>query len=184
MMLGKTIVLQDMESVDTEYYNSLKWIMENDATELDLRFCIDEDSFGQMQQRNLKPGGANIPVTNENKSEYVDLVIQWRFVSRVKLQMNSFLEGFNELVSLQLLRVFDENELELLMCGIGKIDVKDWKHNTVYKGGYHANHIVIQWFWRVRHLSDLIHFDYLMSCFVCSWFFRSATKCDLVSSSS
>ena len=63
--------------------------------------------------------------------------------------MNSFLEGFNELVPLQLIKVFDENELELLMCGIGKIDVKDWKHNTVYKGGYHNNHIVIQWFWRV-----------------------------------
>ena len=35
------------------------------------------------------------------------------------------------------------------MCGIGSIDVKDWKQNTVYKGDYHPNHIVIQWFWRV-----------------------------------
>lgn len=147
-MLGKPIVLQDMESVDTEYYNSLKWIMENDATELDLRFSIDEDTFGAMQQRDLKPGGSNLSVTNENKHEYVDHVIQWRFVSRVLPQMNAFLEGFSELVSLQLLKVFDENELELLMCGIGKIDVKDWKQNTVYKGGYHGNHIVIQWLWR------------------------------------
>ena len=31
------------------------------------------------------------------------------------------------------------------MCGIGSIDVKDWKGNTVYKGDYHPNHIVIQW---------------------------------------
>lgn len=154
MMLAKPIVLNDMESVDTEYYNSLKWIMENDPTELELRFCIDEDQFGQMQQIDLKPGGSNIAVTNDNKAEYVDLVIQWRFVSRVERQMQSFLEGFDELVSLSLLKVFDENELELLMCGIGKIDVKDWKQNTVYKSGYHANHIVIQWFWRVCvHLS-------------------------------
>ena len=35
------------------------------------------------------------------------------------------------------------------MCGIVSIDVKDWKANTVYKGVYHPNHIVIQWFWRV-----------------------------------
>lgn len=35
------------------------------------------------------------------------------------------------------------------MCGIGSIDVKDWKQNAVYKGDYHPNHIVIQWFWRV-----------------------------------
>lgn len=63
--------------------------------------------------------------------------------------MNSFLKGFDEVVSLNLLKIFDENELELLMCGIGQIDVKDWKSHTVYKGGYHGNHIVIQYFWRV-----------------------------------
>lgn len=75
-------------------------------------------------------------------------VITWRFVSRVERQMNAFLEGFGEVVPMHLIKLFDENELELLMCGIGKIDVKDWKQNTVYKG-YHSNHIVIQWFWRV-----------------------------------
>ncbi|KAJ8789248.1 hypothetical protein J1605_022183 [Eschrichtius robustus] len=47
MMLGKQITLNDMESVDSEYYNSLKWILENDPTELDLMFCIDEENFGQ-----------------------------------------------------------------------------------------------------------------------------------------
>ena len=47
--------------------------------------------------------------------------------------MKSFLEGFNELVQLNLLKIFDEGELELLMCGIGAIDVKDWKQHTVYK---------------------------------------------------
>lgn len=28
MMLGKSIGLKDMESVDSEYYRSLKWILE------------------------------------------------------------------------------------------------------------------------------------------------------------
>lgn len=149
MMLGKPISLKDMESVDSEYYNSLLWIMENDPADLDLRFSIDEDLFGQMQQRDLKPNGSEIPVTQENKIEYINLVIQWRFVSRIEPQMNAFLEGFGEVVPMHLIKLFDENELELLMCGIGKIDVKDWKQNTVYKGSYHANHIVIQWLWRV-----------------------------------
>ena len=48
------------------------------------------------------------------------------------------------MVPLNLIKIFDEGELELLMCGIGSIDVKDWKGNTVYKGDYHPNHIVIQ----------------------------------------
>ena len=48
------------------------------------------------------------------------------------------------MVPLNLIKIFDEEEFELLMCGIGSIDVKDWKGNTVYKGDYHPNHIVIQ----------------------------------------
>ncbi|XP_034173083.1 E3 ubiquitin-protein ligase Nedd4 isoform X1 [Osmia lignaria lignaria] len=149
MMLGKSIDLKDMESVDSEYYNSLLWIKENDPSELELTFCVDEESFGHTSQRELKPDGANISLTDENKDEYIGLVIQWRFVSRVQEQMNAFLEGFNALIPPTLVKIFDEHELELLMCGIQHIDVKDWKQNTLYKGDYHANHIVVQWFWRV-----------------------------------
>ncbi|CAG9127585.1 unnamed protein product [Plutella xylostella] len=149
MMLGKQIELQDMESVDLEYYNSLMWIKENDPSELELTFAVDEDQFGKTQQRELKPGGANISVDNTNKDEYIKLVISWRFVSRVQEQMLAFLEGLGALVPLPLLKIFDEHELELLLCGIQHVDVRDWRANTLYKGDYHANHVVVQWFWRV-----------------------------------
>ncbi|XP_059620514.1 E3 ubiquitin-protein ligase Nedd-4 isoform X2 [Phlebotomus argentipes] len=148
MMLQKPIDLKDMEAVDMEYYNSLLWIKENDPSELMLTFCIDEETFGTTNQRELKPNGANIDVTNENKDEYIRLVIEWRFVSRVKEQMHAFLDGFGSVVPLNSLKIFDENELELLMCGIQNIDVKDWKKNTLYKGDYYANHVIVQWFWR------------------------------------
>ncbi|XP_051784286.1 E3 ubiquitin-protein ligase NEDD4-like isoform X4 [Erpetoichthys calabaricus] len=154
MMLGKQITLKDMESVDSEYYNSLKWILENDPTELDLRFCIDEENFGQTYQVDLKPSGSEMVVTNDNKKEYIDLVIQWRFVNRVQKQMNAFLEGFTELIPIDLIKIFDENELELLMCGLGDVDVNDWRQHTVYKNGYCPNHPVIQWFWKAVLLMD------------------------------
>jgi len=63
--------------------------------------------------------------------------------------MNAFLQGFGSIVPLSYIKIFDENEMELLMCGIQNIDVKDWKENTHYKGDYSPNNIVIQWFWRV-----------------------------------
>ncbi|KAF7244003.1 E3 ubiquitin-protein ligase NEDD4-like [Varanus komodoensis] len=154
MMLGKPITLKDMESVDSEYYNSLKWILENDPTELDLMFCIDEENFGQTYQVDLKPNGSDIMVTNENKREYIDLVIQWRFVNRVQKQMNAFLEGFTELLPTDLIKIFDENELELLMCGLGDVDVNDWRQHAIYKNGYCPNHPVIQWFWKAVLLMD------------------------------
>uniref|UniRef100_A0AAX7TF11 E3 ubiquitin-protein ligase n=1 Tax=Astatotilapia calliptera TaxID=8154 RepID=A0AAX7TF11_ASTCA len=154
MMLGKPITLQDMESVDGEYFNSLKWILEHDPTDLDMRFTIDEELFGQTHQHDLKPDGSEIVVTNENKDEYIHLVIQWRFVNRIQKQMTAFKEGFFELVPQDLIKIFDENELELLMCGLGDVDVNDWRANTKYKNGYCSNHMVILWFWKAVLLMD------------------------------
>lgn len=48
MMLGKPIILNDMESVDNEYFNSLIYIKDNDPEDLDLHFAVDEDVFGQV----------------------------------------------------------------------------------------------------------------------------------------
>lgn len=149
MMLSKPIDLKDMESVDSEYYKSLLWIKENDPSGLDLTFSVDEESFGHTTAHELIEGGANVPLDNSNKDEYIKCIIQWRFVERVQDQMNAFLEGFSDLVPLNVIKIFDENELELLMCGIQHIDVKDWKQNSLYKGDYHGNHIVVQYFWRV-----------------------------------
>uniref|UniRef100_A0A3B5A097 E3 ubiquitin-protein ligase n=1 Tax=Stegastes partitus TaxID=144197 RepID=A0A3B5A097_9TELE len=154
MMLQKPITLQDMESVDSEYFNSLMWILENDPTDLDLRFTIDEELFGQTHQHELTPGGTEIVVTNDNKKEYIHHVMQWRFVNRIQKQMTAFKEGFFELIPQDLIKIFDENELELLMCGLGDVDVNDWKANTKYKNGYLANHVVILWFWKTVLLMD------------------------------
>ncbi|XP_060536346.1 E3 ubiquitin-protein ligase NEDD4 isoform X4 [Cylas formicarius] len=149
MMLSKPIDLKDMESVDSEYYKSLLWIKENDPSGLDLTFSVDEEKFGETSVHELIDGGANVPLDDSNKDQYIKCIIQWRFVERVQEQMNAFLEGFSDLIPLNIIKIFDENELELLMCGIQHIDVKDWKQNSLYKGDYHANHIVVQYFWRV-----------------------------------
>ncbi|CAG9534504.1 unnamed protein product [Cercopithifilaria johnstoni] len=148
MMLGKAITLNDMESVDNEYFNSLIYIKDNNPDDLDLRFAVDEDVFGQMNSVELRDGGAEEKVTDANKDEYIDLIIKWRFVSRVEDQMKALMKGVHELIPPNLLSIFDPNELELLVCGLQKIDVKDWKDNTLYKGGYSPSHPVIQNFWK------------------------------------
>uniref|UniRef100_A0A915Q3I1 E3 ubiquitin-protein ligase n=1 Tax=Setaria digitata TaxID=48799 RepID=A0A915Q3I1_9BILA len=148
MMLGKPITLNDMESVDNEYFNSLIYIKDNNPEDLDLHFAVDEDVFGQMNSVELRDGGAEEKVTDANKDEYIDLIIKWRFVSRVEEQMKALMKGVHELIPPNLLSIFDPNELELLVCGLQKIDVKDWKDNTLYKGGYTPSHPVIQNFWK------------------------------------
>ncbi|XP_015763189.1 PREDICTED: E3 ubiquitin-protein ligase NEDD4-like [Acropora digitifera] len=155
MMLGKPITLIDMESVDSEYYNSLNWILENDPEDLDLTFCVDEELFGQVTVKDLKSRGSEIKVTNANKREYINLVIKWRFVSRVEDQMKKFMEGFSELIPHNLIQIFDERELELLMCGLGEIDINDWRKHTNYRGEYGDKHHVIVWFWKALSSFDL-----------------------------
>ena len=82
-----------------------------------------EERFGEMVTIDLKPGGADVPVTQENKKEYVDHVVEYRISKRVKEQFDAFMSGFSELIPLDLINVFDERELELLIGGMSEIDV-------------------------------------------------------------
>ncbi|KAK2142826.1 hypothetical protein LSH36_909g00076 [Paralvinella palmiformis] len=72
MMLGRRITLDDLESVDEVYYNSLQWILENDPEPLEAHFAVDEEGFGEKKEIELKPGGKDILVTEENKQEYIE----------------------------------------------------------------------------------------------------------------
>jgi E3 ubiquitin-protein ligase HUWE1 len=91
--------LQDIEAVDPEYYKNLKWTLENDITGvLDLSFTVESDYFGKKEQVELKPGGAAIKVTEENKREYVDLATRHRMTTAIRGQINSFLQGFWDLI--------------------------------------------------------------------------------------
>lgn len=71
----------------------------------------------------LCPNGNNIPVTEENKADYVNAIVDHRISKRVKEQFDAFMAGFNELVPQDLVMIFDERELELLIGGMSEIDV-------------------------------------------------------------
>ena len=47
-------------------------------------------------------------------------------------QLRAFLEGFYDIVPKKLVSIFDEQELELLISGLPKIDIDDLKANTEY----------------------------------------------------
>jgi E3 ubiquitin-protein ligase NEDD4 len=147
-MLHKKVILQDMEGVDVEFYRSLQWTIDNDINGiLDLTFSAEEERFGELVTVDLKPGGRDVEVTNENKKEYVELITEWKIQKCVEEQFKAFMDGFNELVPEDLVNVFDERELELLIGGIAEIDVEDWKKHTDYRG-FQESDEAIQWFWK------------------------------------
>ncbi len=51
----------------------------------------------------------------------------------IEQQFIALQKGFYEVVPANLLKMFDEKELELIIGGIGKIDLEDWKANTKLK---------------------------------------------------
>ncbi|KAK2737266.1 hypothetical protein FQN55_001192 [Onygenales sp. PD_40] len=155
MMLRKKVTLQDMEGVDEDFHRNLTWTLENDISGVfdELTFSVDDDQFGERKSVDLKPNGSQIFVTNENKKEYVELITEWKIQKRVEEQFNAFITGFNELIPADLVNVFDERELELLIGGIADIDVDDWKKHTDYRG-YQEQDEVIQNFWKVIRTWD------------------------------
>lgn len=104
---------------------------ENDITDVVFQtFSATEDRFGEIVTTELKPGGENIPVTEENKKEYVTFVVyifsyvtrthgmdsaltEYKIVGRVHEQFEAFMSGFNDLVSHEAITVLDGRELEV-----------------------------------------------------------------------
>lgn len=155
-ILGAKVTYHDIEAVDPDYYKNLKWMLENDVSDIpDLTFSMDADEEKhilyektEVTDYELKPGGRNIRVTEDTKHEYVDLVSGHILTNAIRPQITSFLEGFNELVPQDLISIFNDKELELLISGLPEIDLDDLKANTEYTG-YTAASNVVQWFWEV-----------------------------------
>eukprot|EP00882_Tetradesmus_deserticola_P022926 GHRQ01024930.1.p2 GENE.GHRQ01024930.1~~GHRQ01024930.1.p2 ORF type:complete len:135 (-),score=53.26 GHRQ01024930.1:203-607(-) len=60
----------------------------------------------------------------------------------------AFLEGFWQLVPRELVCIFNDHELELLLSGLPDIELADLRANTEYTG-FSPNSPVIQWFWQL-----------------------------------
>ncbi|XP_069830876.1 E3 ubiquitin-protein ligase HACE1 isoform X3 [Dendropsophus ebraccatus] len=150
-ILGIPVNYQDVASIDPEYAKNLQWILDNDISDLglELTFSVETDVFGAMEEVPLKPGGASIVVTQENKAEYVQLVTELRMTRAIQPQINGFLQGFHMFIPPSLIQLFDEFELELLLSGMPEIDVNDWMKNTEYTSGYEKDDQVIKWFWEI-----------------------------------
>ncbi|XP_007578090.1 E3 ubiquitin-protein ligase Itchy-like [Poecilia formosa] len=154
-MLNKPLTLNDLESIDPEFYNSLMWIKDNDIEEcgLEMFFSVDKEMLGEISTHELKEGGGDIQVTEENKEEYIKLVAEWRLSRGVEEQTQAFFEGFNEVLPQQYLQYFDAKELEVMLCGMQELDLGDWQNNTIYRH-YTRTSKQIVWFWQLMKEMD------------------------------
>lgn len=103
--------------------------------DLELNFAVDLNEFGQTKLVELKPGGRDIPVTNDNKIEYIHLLADYKLNRQIHEQVIAFRRGIASVINTDMLRMFNFNEFQNLISGCNEtIDVDDWQHNTVYSG--------------------------------------------------
>ncbi|KAG7398311.1 hypothetical protein PHYBOEH_011306 [Phytophthora boehmeriae] len=146
-ILGIPITFSDLEFVDNDVYKNLKWLRDNSGVEsLALDFTVNVDQMSDKSKVvDLVPNGSNIPVTEENKMEYINLRFKWIVATSISPQLASLVQGLFSIIPKELLSVFDHQELELLICGIPDIDVQDWRNHTIYVG--ERDERAIAWFW-------------------------------------
>lgn len=121
MIRQEKLTVEDVQAVDPEYYGSLQWILSNNLNDnepLDMTFSQDYEEFGQVHTVDLVENGRNVPVTEENKAKFVELVVSFRLERGIKEQLTEFLKGLYEFIPLNVLQMFDAKELELLIGGI------------------------------------------------------------------
>ena len=106
------------------------------------------DYFGTSKEIELCEDGRNKLVTDENKKEYVRLVANFKLDKAISDQKNAFLTGFYSIVPKDLIKMFDNREIELLISGLQNIDIDDLKENTIYNG-YNARSRPVLLLWEV-----------------------------------
>lgn len=105
----------------------------------------------------LKENGMHIPVTNENRAEYVRLYTKYLFEDSVEQFFEPFKRGFLFVCSDKPLQMCRPEELERLLCGHDNdYDFQELEDITLYDDGYHPSHPTILSFWRIAHAFNLV----------------------------
>ncbi|XP_028519048.1 ubiquitin-protein ligase E3C [Exaiptasia diaphana] len=103
----------------------------------------------------LLPNGKDIAVTNSNRILYIHLVADYRLNRQIHSYCQVFRAGLAGVIDLDWLRMFDHQEIQVLISGAQvPVDVDDLKRNTNYSGGFNEDHPCIQSFWRAVESFD------------------------------
>ncbi|CAB3402373.1 unnamed protein product [Caenorhabditis bovis] len=142
----------ELSQLDAELYRNLTFVKryEGDMTDLSLTFSIDEDFLGKIHTVDLVPSGRTIPVTNENKIDYVHRMAHHRVFKRTQEQCRAFVQGIQSFLQPTWLSIFAPHDLQCLISGQNSdIDLDDLKRHVQYFGGFHGSHRLIKWLWDI-----------------------------------
>ncbi|KAL5704766.1 HECT-type E3 ubiquitin transferase [Ranunculus cassubicifolius] len=151
-LLGRYSFIDELSTLDPELYKNLMYVKhyEGDIKDLSLDFTVTDEYLGNHIVTELKPGGKDITVTNDNKLQYIHAIADYKLNRQILPLANAFYRGLIDLISPSWISLFNANELnQLLSGGNHDIDVDDLRSNTRYTGGYSEDSKSIKIFWEV-----------------------------------
>eukprot|EP01137_Pigoraptor_chileana_P033768 Opistho-2@25178 len=153
-LLGHVPDMDDLRDAQPTLAKGLQALLDFDG-DVEGVFCrtfrIEEDSFGVHRYVDLVPNGDDVPVTTENRGEFVRAYVKYLLGDSVRRQFAAFARGFHAVCGGDALRLCRPEELEMLVCGSPDLDFDALQRATQYDDGYHANHPVIRHFWSIVH---------------------------------
>eukprot|EP00668_Euglena_longa_P015563 GGOE01019661.1.p1 GENE.GGOE01019661.1~~GGOE01019661.1.p1 ORF type:complete len:750 (-),score=242.83 GGOE01019661.1:27-2246(-) len=154
-MLGLPVGLADLEQLDPELHKGLRDLLnfaDTDAIEevYGRTFALEAEVYGAQVLIPLKANGANIPLTKDNREEYVQLHAAYILEDSIRKQFNAFNSGFQDVCGVELLKIFRPEELELLICGSPVLDFDGLEKQCRYDG-FTKDSPIIRQFWEIVH---------------------------------
>nr|XP_034994050.1 probable E3 ubiquitin-protein ligase HECTD2 isoform X1 [Zootoca vivipara] len=111
-------------------------------------FQVFQEEFGVIKCYNLKPDGDKIPVTNQNRKEYVQLYVDFLLNKSIYKQFAAFYYGFHSVCASYALMLLRPEEVEILVCGSPELDMHSLQKHTQYDG-YQKTDLTVRYFWEV-----------------------------------
>ncbi|GAA6046592.1 hypothetical protein JCM3770_006226 [Rhodotorula araucariae] len=128
-------------------------------------FVGEYEAWGETVSEELVEGGQDVAVTEDNRTDYVRLLVDFLLSTSVASQFDAFAQGFHEVCAGNALSLFKAQELELVVRGSTEaLDVDALRGVTAYEG-FAPDEPTVDAFWttfaslppaRQRHLLQFI----------------------------
>ncbi|GEM06098.1 E3 ubiquitin-protein ligase HECTD2 [Rhodotorula toruloides] len=152
-LASESLNLRDLAQVQPALARGLQQLLDYDEGDIEgtfLRtFVGTYEAWGEVVEVELVEGGEQLAVTERNRQDYVDRLVEFILSTSVSSQWEAFAEGFNEVCAGNALSLFKAQELELVVRGSPEpLDVEALKGVTVYEG-FSPEEPTIQYLWSV-----------------------------------
>ncbi|XP_075242602.1 putative E3 ubiquitin-protein ligase HECTD2 isoform X1 [Convolutriloba macropyga] len=147
------VELDHLSDFQPDVMRSLQNLLEysgNVEDDFALDFTASVSENGSVNTFNLKSNGSKIPVTNDNRQEYVNRYLEFNLNKYAQSQFEAFYKGFHQVCDSQVLLLLTSRDLQRIICGDSTdLDFEKLRKVCSYEGGFKANDLTVENLWTV-----------------------------------